>query len=288
MHTFSRLLPVAGSAFSLQTILAAIFVPQANEKWYDLGGSLGFFTTTFVSLYYPTLKARYWQGANVPFPSLSSFAPRQLLLTAALTVWAVRLGSFLVQRAIKVGGDSRFDQVKHQPGTFLAFWMAQASWVLFTGLPVYLVNVIPTHLHPALSFRDYASLSLYAGALLFEITADRQKAVWRCAQENKEHEEKFITSDLWSISRHPNYVGEVGIWTGIWALSTASLQTAHYPKGTVALAAVSPLFTYLLLRYVSGVPPLERSAEKKWSQDAAWQTYKRKTPVFWSFFLEVI
>jgi hypothetical protein len=120
MHIFSRLLPVAGSAFSLQTslsfllcletavlgdltlhdmlaVLAAVFVPQANEKWYDLGGSLGFLSTTFVSLYYPTLKARYWQGTNVPFPPLSSFAPRQILLTAALTVWTVRLGSFLVQ-----------------------------------------------------------------------------------------------------------------------------------------------------------------------------------------------
>jgi hypothetical protein len=34
-----------------------------------------------------------------------------------------------MQRAIKAGGDSRFDQVKHQPGTFLAFWMAQGSFV---------------------------------------------------------------------------------------------------------------------------------------------------------------
>jgi steroid 5-alpha reductase family enzyme len=67
------------------------------------------------------------------------------------------------------------------------------------------VNVVPSHLHPALSLRDYASLGLYAGALFFEITADRQKSAWRRAQENKEHEEKFITSGLWSISRHPKY-----------------------------------------------------------------------------------
>ena len=43
------------------------------------------------------LKARYWEGADVPFPPLSSFAPRQLLLTASLVIWTVRLGSFLVQ-----------------------------------------------------------------------------------------------------------------------------------------------------------------------------------------------
>lgn len=245
-------------------VLAAVFVPQANEKWYDLGGSLGFLSTTFISLYYPTLKVKYWEGINIPFPPLSSFAPRQLLLTSALIIWTTRLGSFLVQvsatllflsvprgllchllfpvqRAIKAGGDSRFDQVKHQAGTFTAFWMAQgvfadsgpllyvshttpaASWVFFVGMPVYLVrlasraflalsnvslsqvNIVPANLHPALTCRDYASLGLFAGSLLFEIIADCQKSAWRHAKKNKDHEEKFITSGLWSISRHPKY-----------------------------------------------------------------------------------
>ena len=67
------------------------------------------------------------------------------------------------------------------------------------------MNVGPPHLHPALTFRDYASFGLYAGALLLEIAADRQKTEWRRAKENKEHEEKFITSGLWRISRHPKY-----------------------------------------------------------------------------------
>ena len=67
------------------------------------------------------------------------------------------------------------------------------------------VNIVPAHLHPALSFRDYASLGLFATSFLFEITADHQKSAWRRAQRNKEHEEKLITSGLWSISRHPKY-----------------------------------------------------------------------------------
>ncbi len=31
------------------------------------------------------------------------------------------------QRALKSGGDSRFDEVKHKPATFFAFWMAQGK-----------------------------------------------------------------------------------------------------------------------------------------------------------------
>jgi steroid 5-alpha reductase family enzyme len=67
------------------------------------------------------------------------------------------------------------------------------------------VNVVPARLHPALSFLDYASLGLFAGSFVFEVIADRQKSAWRRAQSNKEHEEKFITSGVWSISRHPKY-----------------------------------------------------------------------------------
>ncbi len=82
-------------------------------------------------------------------------------------------------------------------------WLSRVSAMKYVSLLQ--VNVVPPHLHPALSFRDYVSLGLYASALLFEISADRQKATWRRAQENKEHEEKFITSGLWGISRHPKY-----------------------------------------------------------------------------------
>ncbi|KII89846.1 hypothetical protein PLICRDRAFT_52988 [Plicaturopsis crispa FD-325 SS-3] len=281
MAVFSRLVPTIVSAYGLQTVLAGIFVPQENEKYYDLGGAAGFLSTTFISLYYPSLKSKYWHKLPISLPALTSFAPRQLLLSAALGIWSIRLGSFLVQRAIKAGGDSRFDEVKHQPGTFALFWMAQATWITLVGLPVYLCNSLPAPLHSPLGPRDYAAVAFFAASFLFEVIADRQKSAWRRAKDAKQHDEKFISSGLWSISRHPNYVGEVGIWTGIWALSTATLQTAWFPRGTVAVAAASPLFTWFLLRNVSGVPPLEKSGDKKYGNDPNWREYKKTVPVFW-------
>ncbi|KAG5354141.1 hypothetical protein C0989_007504 [Termitomyces sp. Mn162] len=230
-------------------VFALVFVPQQNEKYYDLCGALGFLSTTFVSLYYPSLKAKFLDGIPGPLPALSSFAPRQLLLSAALGIWTARLGSFLALRAVKAGGDSRFDEIKTQPAKFTGAWLAQATWVSLVGLPVYLCNTLqPAYLHPSLTPRDYASIALFASSFLFEVIADRQKSAWRRAKDRKEHDERFITSGLWSISRHPNYVGEVGIWTGIWALSTISLQTAAFSRSTVALAALSPLFTWFLTR----------------------------------------
>lgn len=76
--------------------LALIFVPQANEKFYDLGGSMGFISTTLVSLYYPHLKLKYWDRVpSAILPPITSFAPRQVLLNAAILAWSTRLGSFL-------------------------------------------------------------------------------------------------------------------------------------------------------------------------------------------------
>jgi hypothetical protein len=43
----------------------------------------------------------------------------QIMVSAMVGSWAARLGSYLVARVHKVGKDSRFDEVKHQPGVFL-------------------------------------------------------------------------------------------------------------------------------------------------------------------------
>ncbi|KDQ57220.1 hypothetical protein JAAARDRAFT_35830 [Jaapia argillacea MUCL 33604] len=285
MGVFSRLLPSITSAYALQTLLGAIFVPLASEKYYDLSGALGFLSTTAISLYYPSLRAKYWlrlPGATLP--PIGSFAARQLVLSAALGVWTVRLGSYLAARAIKAGGDSRFDEVKHQPARFAFFWFAQATWITLVGLPVYLVNTLPAAHHPPLGRLDYVSLGFLFSSFALEVIADRQKSHWRARKDRKEHEEKFITSGLWDWSRHPNYLGEIGIWTSIWALSSSSIiHSPYFPRGTWMLAGLSPVVTYLLLRYVSGVPPLEKAGDKKFGNDAKWVEYKRTVPVLFPF-----
>ncbi|KAH9945285.1 uncharacterized protein BXZ73DRAFT_86800 [Epithele typhae] len=276
MPFFSKLAPTLVSAYGLQMVLAAIFVPQKNEMYYDLGGAAGFVSTTLLSLYYPHLKAKFWD--HKPFaslPPMTSFAPRQIVLNLAIIAWTTRLGSFLFARAKKAGGDSRFDKVKHQPTTFTAFWMVQATWVFLVGLPVYMVNTLPPPAHSRLGPLDYLGLAVFAGSWMFEIVADHQKSAWRRAKDRKEHDEKFITTGLWGISRHPNYVGEVGLWTGLWLLAGQSLRTPSFPRGAWLMAGVSPLLTWYLVRNVSGVPPLERAGDKKFGDDPRWHEYKR-------------
>ncbi|QRW13517.1 3-oxo-5-alpha-steroid 4-dehydrogenase [Ceratobasidium sp. AG-Ba] len=281
MPVLSKLVPIIAGNFALQATFASIFVPMQNETFYDLCGAIGFLTGAGMSLYYPALRDKFWyRTPGATLPPITSFAPRQLLLTGCLCLWSGRLGSFLAQRAWKAGGDSRFDEIKKQPAKFAGFWFGQALWVSLVGLPVYLGNILPTTKQAPLGPRDWLGLSVFAASLAFEVIADRQKSEWRARKNAKLHDEKFISSGLWSISRHPNYVGEVGIQTGIWILSTTALSSPLLPKLTPWAAAVSPLFTWLLLRKGSGVPPLEASAQKKFGNDPAWQKYKNTVPVF--------
>ncbi|KAJ8517077.1 hypothetical protein ONZ45_g5682 [Pleurotus djamor] len=270
----SKMLPVIGSAYGSQILFASIFVPQQNEMFYDMCGSIGYLTSIAVSLYYSHFKAKLLGGLD-SLPPLSSFAPRQLLVSGALALWTTRLGLHLGLRAIRAGGDSRFDVIKTKPKAFVFYWVAQATWILLVGLPVYLCNATPPEEHPSLGLRDYIAIGLYAVSFLLEVTADMQKHSWRRRKDAKLHDEKFITSGLWGVSRHPNYLGEVGIQTAIWLLSTTSLQTSSYPRGIAALASAGPLFTYFILRMGSGVPPLERQGDKRFGSDPKWQEYKR-------------
>ena len=79
---------------------------------------------------------------------------------------------------------------------------------------------------------------------------------------------------MWKQSRHPNYVGELVLWTGITIIAAPVYEGAQW------LALITPLFVYWLLNKVSGVNLLEERADKKWGDDPAYQQYKKDTPVF--------
>lgn len=84
---------------------------------------------------------------------------------------------------------------------------------------------------------------------------------------------KFIQSGLWAWSRHPNYVGEILLWLGIAVIALPHLQSWQY------LTLISPVFIYILLSRISGVPMLEEKSDKKWGGQPDYEAYKARTPV---------
>ena len=91
------------------------------------------------------------------------------------------MGSYLFQRVLSDGKDSRFDEIKKSPPKFLVAFVAQATWVSLCLMPILAVNSIPHAVLstlPAIGITDIIGLLLYTGGLAFEVTADRQKDAW--------------------------------------------------------------------------------------------------------------
>ena len=77
---------------------------------------------------------------------------------------------------------------------------------------------------------------------------------------------------MWKYSRHPNYLGEITLWLGVAVMSLSSLS------GLQLITLVSPIFTYFLLVYVSGVRILEETGRKKWGHLDSYKEYIKNTP----------
>lgn len=113
------------------------------------------------------------------------------------------MGSFLFQRVLQEGKDSRFDKIKTSPPRFWVAFMVQATWVSLCLMPVMAVNAIPAAAFGAgLKLTDLLGLSLYLGGITFESIADRQKSAWMHEKRTKQHDEEFLTRGLWN-KRYP-------------------------------------------------------------------------------------
>ena len=109
----STLVPSIGLAFGLQTAVAIPSIVAQSEKFYDLSGSLTYLSCIALSLYLPTIRARYAAGMGLKpgWPSLidalrgvpgAGLNWRQVALSAAVGIWATRRKFSFCQKILPV------------------------------------------------------------------------------------------------------------------------------------------------------------------------------------------
>ena len=101
---------------------------------------------------------------------------------------------------------------------------------------------------------DYVGAVGWFVGMLFEVVADHQKETWRARPENKD-KQTWITEGLWSTCRHPNYFGEILLWSSVLLVATQSLAAPTAPKLSW-VAYVAPFLPTYLLIHVSGIPAM--------------------------------
>lgn len=198
----------------------------------------------------------------------SGWGARRALLAVLVLVWAVRLGVFLFGRVSRSGADDRFDEIKGSFPRFLAVWTIQGLWVSGTAAAAWIAISASRQLN--IDVFAVIGFLLWAAGFTLEVIADRQKSRFRA---DPAHRGRFISTGLWSRSRHPNYLGEILLWIGIAVIALPVLQ------GWQWVGMVSPVFVAVLIIRVSGIPLLEAKADAKWGGQTDYEEYKRTTPV---------
>ena len=248
-----------GSSFLIHWV---VFIPSfiyRTEKYYDLTGMIAYLIAIIISTYLVILNDIV-------------LSPRTLLVSVMVSIWTVRLGLFLFKRIKVEKEDKRFRNLKNSFSGFFFAWTVSATWVCLTASNAFTMIIANSSLIGDIYL--IIGFILWSFGLIIEIIADQQKKKFKLDKENKD---KFISTGLWSVSRHPNYAGEITLWFGISIISFPVLE------GWQFITLISPIFVYLLLTKVSGVNMLEKRSDDQWGDQSEYQNYKKNTPVLFPF-----
>ncbi|MFN3514943.1 MAG: DUF1295 domain-containing protein [Phenylobacterium sp.] len=246
----------------LACVMAAAWAVQAATR---NGGWLDVFWTFGVGAVAAAL-------AFAPLEALPAPLERRLAFAVLIALWSLRLGTYLFRRTAGAPEDARYAAIRRNAGprpqgALFGAAMAQAPAGALLVIPVGLA----AHAPGPLGWTDLAAALTLAAAIVGAGVADAQLAGFKADPRNRG---KVCDRGLWRLSRHPNYVFE---WLGWCAFPVAAL--GHGPASPWFWASLTaPALMYLLLRHVSGVPPLERSMLA--SRGEAYRTYQARTPIF--------
>lgn len=253
-----------GNSLVVEAVLIAFIIQWAafipayafqTEKFYDLTGTLTYLTVTWYTLYMSSEKFTNLNGASIA-------------IVLFISLWAIRLGSFLFSRIHKDGEDKRFRTIKPSATQFFMTWTLQGLWVSLCSMCA--LTAISSESGVVVNAFYYLGVVLFIYGFYTEVKADNEKSKFRSVPENRD---KFITTGLWAKSRHPNYFGEIVLWAAIAVISLPSLTGLQY------ITLISPIFTYVLLVHVSGVRMLEARGQKKWGHLEEYKAYQKSTPM---------
>lgn len=247
-------------------VLAAMLVVMVGAWAYGLAVKNGGWTDVFWSFGTGFVLA----AAAFLATGTDTSQARRVMIAAFMLIWGLRLGLYLAPRVAGHPEDPRYAAfratAKNYPLTMLWVSLPQAPASALLGLSVVVAAQRPV---PQLDLRDALALVVYLVAIVGETVSDAQMKRFRANPDNKG---QVIETGLWAWSRHPNYFFQ---WLGWMAYPVMALDLS-WPVSLLTL--VAPAVMFGLLRYVSGVPPLEEAMLK--SRGDKFRDYQKRVSVF--------
>ena len=218
----------------------------------------------------PLIIALFWIWR---FPSGDAPGWRQIIVTALVFAWGLRL-TFNWARGWEglKDEDWRYRDFRNKSGKW--FWLVELTGIEL--IPTIMVFLGCLSLYPALAagnnpfnILDIIAIMITAGAIFIETTADEQ--LKNFAKNNKHGE--IMADGLWAYSRHPNYLGEVTFWWGLFFFALAADSSYWW---TIA----GPLAITLLFTTIS-VPMMHK---RNLANRPAYEEHRKKVPALFPWF----
>lgn len=190
-----------------------------------------------------------------------------MLYIAVFTIWGVRLTvNWVIGWHGMAHQDWRYTMLRNKSPklwlltNFFGINMMPTLFVFVNLIPAYFCAVSGDDTIGLLSVLGFA---VCLGAVSLQIISDGQMLRFR--QENT-GSGRNIETGLWKFSRHPNYLGEVSLWWGVWLIQMGTQSALWW-------TVIAPVLMTLLFVLVS-IPMMEnRLTETKAGYDA----YQKRT-----------
>ncbi|KAI0475384.1 DUF1295-domain-containing protein [Xylariaceae sp. FL0804] len=186
--------------------------------------------------------------------------PERLLL-AGVTLWGGRLFYRIASRSLRRGGDdARYEEAKKQDGfwnralfsIFLPEAVVQTLISLPFTAPFHHQGAVLTGYHPAV---QATAVGLFSAGFALEVLADSQIEEFKSSAQDQT---SVCKEGVWSLVRHPNYLGDV--------LVHLSFPLLLYGSDMLApVEVLGCIANYLFLRYIGGDKQTEQHQERRYS-----------------------
>ncbi len=235
------------------TALYFLAQKKANASILDIAWGAGFVLVAWISLFPEVTLVRGWT-------------------TLLVTIWGCRLTYHIYKRNVGRPEDFRYQKFRQDWGknyalrSYIQLFLGQGLFLYLIAQGYLYINTYGVLKNPALMF---LGVLVWILGFVFESVGDAQlKAFIR----NPANKGKIMDEGLWKYTRHPNYFGEATMWWGIFLIALS----AQAPWYTI----ISPLTITTLVRFVSGVPLLEKSFKDM----PGFQEYSERTSIFIPWF----
>ena len=248
--------------------IRTVFVADCVATLVVFAASMAFANSSLYDPYWsvaPPVIGLYWASAVVGAPAVPS---RQWLVLLLVFAWGIRLTANWARGWPGLHHqDWRYDMLRERASA--PYWLVSLSGIHFFPTLIVFVGCLP--LYPALAtgarplgFLDGLAFAVTAGAIALEHVADEQLRAFNRAKRDGE----ICDRGLWGWSRHPNYLGEIGFWWGLWLFGVAA-EPAWWWSAIGALA-----ITVMFL--AASIPMLE---ERSHARRPGWADHAAQVPV---------